>query len=313
MTWALDPITDEVAFSVLREALANGANVWNGADFYGTPSANSLHLLNRYFTKYPEDADKVVLSIKSGVNDMRTFDMDVSPAGMRRFAEQCNKILDGKKKIDLFGPGRLDPKIPTEETIKGLGDLVDEGIIGGIQLSEVNATQIRAAHKVYKIDMVEEEISLWAPEIFSNGVAETCAELGIVLEAHSPLGAGMLTGKIQKWEDWPENDHHRFFPKWQGENFKKNLELVNEVKALAEKKGVSTAQLALNWIKRGNGKEGQPWIVTIPGGRSVERVRENCSEVSLSEGELEGIQKILESFPVVGARWPETHSGYNGY
>ena len=79
MTWALDPITDEVAFSVLREALANGANVWNGADFYGTPSANSLHLLNRYFTKYPEDADKVVLSIKSGVNDMRTFDMDVSP------------------------------------------------------------------------------------------------------------------------------------------------------------------------------------------------------------------------------------------
>jgi pyridoxine 4-dehydrogenase len=123
----------------------------------------------------------------------------------------------------------------------------------------------------------------------------------------------MLTGKIQKLEDWPENDHHRFFPKWQGENFNKNLQLVNEIKLLAEEKGVTTPQLALNWIKRGNGKEGRPWIVTIPGGRSVERVKENCTEFELSEVELEGIEKVLESFPIVGARWPETHSRYNGY
>ena len=169
---------DEKAFKVLKGALAAGANLWNGADFYGTPTCNSLHLLNRYFTAYPEDAEKVVLCIKSGVADMKTFKMDSSPEAVRKFVANANKILEGKKKIDLFGCGRVDQNVPIEVTMKALEELVNEGKIGGIQLSEVKAETIRRAAKVTKIGMVEAEVSLWGTDIFETGVAETCAEIG---------------------------------------------------------------------------------------------------------------------------------------
>jgi pyridoxine 4-dehydrogenase len=298
-----DPTPDDVAFRVLRAALANGANVWNGADFYGTPDANSLHLLNRYFTKYPEDAEKVVLCIKSGVT-ISTFAVDGSPEGMRNLVDNANKILDGKKFIDIFGCARTDPKVPVETTVKALGQLIKEGKIGGIQLSEVSADTIRRAAKVHKIDMVEAEASLWSTEIFTNGVAETCGELGIVIEAHTPLGAGILTGKIQSSEDMG-TDHHKFFPRFQGESFQKNLELVEELKKFAKIKGCSPAQLAISWIKSYNGKPGMPFIVPIAGASSEERVQENCMTIKLGEDDLTKIKSILDSFPVVGARYPE--------
>jgi pyridoxine 4-dehydrogenase len=186
----------------MKTALDRGANIWNGADFYGTPDANSLHLLNRYFTKYPEDADRVVICIKSGVSitGIATFHIDCSPDAMRKSVENANKILDGKKFLDIFGPARVDPKVPIETTVEGLGQLVKEGKVGGIQLSEVSADTVRRSSKVHKIDMVEAEVSLWATDIFSNGVAETCGELGIVVLGHTPLAAGMLSGKIEKLE-----------------------------------------------------------------------------------------------------------------
>ncbi|KAJ5784492.1 aldo/keto reductase [Penicillium pulvis] len=169
-----DVTPDEKAFKILKAALAAGVNVWNGADFCGTPDNNSLHLMNRYFTAYPEDAEKVVLSIK-----------------MRSFVDRANKILDGKKKIDIFGCARVDKSVPIEETV---------GALAG-----------RAA-KVTQIDMVEAEISLWATDVFENDVSETCAQLGIIMIAHTPLGAGMLTGQIKSLDDMPANDYHRFFP-----------------------------------------------------------------------------------------------------
>lgn len=149
---------DEKAFKVIKTALAAGVNVWNGADFYGTPENNSLHFMNRYFTAYPEDADKVVLTIKSGIRDMRTFTMDCSPEAVREFVERANAILDGKKKIDIFG--RVDKNVPIEDTVGALAELVKEGKIGGIQLSQVSASTIRRAVKVAKIDMVEADNSL---------------------------------------------------------------------------------------------------------------------------------------------------------
>lgn len=245
----------------MKAALADGANLWNGADFYGTPANNSLHLINRYFAAYPEDADKVVLCIESGVADMKTFKMNCTPSGIREFVENANKVLAGKKKIDVFGCGRVDKNVPIEDTVETLAELVKEGKIGGIQLSEVNAETIRRAAKVAKIDVVEAEVSLWATEIFENGVAETCGELGITVVAHTPLGAGMLTGQIKSLDDMPRNDYHRFFPRWQPENFQKNLELVTELKKLAEDKGCTPAQLALCWIKSHGKKPGMPVIV----------------------------------------------------
>jgi pyridoxine 4-dehydrogenase len=313
LTWRIDPVPDEVAFKVMKAALANGANVWNGADFYGTPDANSLHLLNRYFTAYPEDAAKVVLCIKSGVVDMATFQMDGSAEGMRRMVDNCNKILDGKKKIDIFGCARVVPDVPIEVTVEALGQLVKEGKIGGIQLTEVSAASIRRAVKIHKVDMVEAEVSLWATDVLTNGVAETCGELGITIIAHTPLGAGMLTGKIQKLDDIPENDHHRSFPRFQGENFQKNLELVNELQKLAKIKGCTTPQLALSWIKSQSKRPGMPFMVPVAGARSEERVAENCKDVPLAEEDLKEINAVLASFPVMGGRFPARAAKFNEY
>jgi pyridoxine 4-dehydrogenase len=247
LTWPNDVTPDEKAFKVLKAALAAGVNVWNGADVYGTQHNNSLHLMNRYFTAYPEDADKVVLTIKSGVADMRTFTMDCSPPGLRKFVDNAITVLDGKKKIDIFGCARVDPNVPIEESVKALAELKEEGKIGGIQLTEVKADTIRRAASVTKIDMLEAEVSIWATEVFGNGVAEACAELGITLVAHTPLGAEMLTGKIKSLDDMPANYRHH--PRFQPETFPKNLLLADELNKLAKVKGCTTAQFALSWIK----------------------------------------------------------------
>ncbi|KAJ5156477.1 hypothetical protein N7492_009280 [Penicillium capsulatum] len=304
MTLKGDVVSDEKAFPVLKAALAASVNVWNGADFYGTTDCNSLHLMKRYFTAYPEDAEKVVLTIKSGIADMNTFAMDGSPAAIRGFVDRANTILDGKKKLDLFGLGRVDKKVPIEDSVRALGDLVAEGKIGGIQMSEVSADTIRRAAKVAKIDMVEAEISLWATDVFENGVAETCAELGITMVAHSPLGAGMLTGQIKSPDDLPVNDYHRIFPRFQPENFAVNVQLVEKLKAIATQKGCTPAQLALSWVKAQSTLPRMPVIVPVAGARSEERIRENATEVTLSAEDLREIKAVLDSFPVVGGRYP---------
>ncbi|ESZ93468.1 aldo/keto reductase [Sclerotinia borealis F-4128] len=304
MTWHGEHTPDSTAFPVLKAALAAGVNVWNGADFYGSPDNNSLHLIARYFAKYPEDVDKVVLCIKSGVVDMKTFKMDSSPAAVYKYVENANKILGGSKKIDLFGMGRQDKVTPIEDTVKALDECVKKGLIGGIQLSEVAADSIRRASTVAKIDMFEAEISLWATDVFENGVAEACGELGIVMVAHTPLGAGMLTGQIKSLNDMPENDYHRRFPRFQPENFQKNLDLVEELRKLATEKGCTPAQLALCWTKSQSKKPGYPLIVPVFGARSESRVKENATEIELSASDLTKINEILASFPVEGHRYP---------
>ncbi|PWY70962.1 Aldo/keto reductase [Aspergillus heteromorphus CBS 117.55] len=304
---------DEQAFKVLKTALTAGVNVWNGADFYGPPDNNSLHLMNRYFTAYPEDADKVVLSIKSGLKDMRTFSMDCSAAGLRGFVDNALKVLDGKKNIDIFGCARVDPNVPIEESVKALAELKDEGKIGGIQLTEVNADSIRRAASVAKVDMVEAEVSLWATEVFSNGVAEACAEHDIAIIAHTPLGAGMLTGAIKSVDDLPPNDHHRHFPRFHPDNLAKNRELVEQIEKLASEKGCTPAQLALSWIKAQSKKPGMPLVVPVAGARSESRVLENAKEVELTEEDLKKIGSILDEFLVAGERFPVAAMKLNQY
>lgn len=165
----------------------------NNTDPDGPPDANSLQLLNKYFTKYPEDADKVVLSIKGG---MTMKDGHVAPdgseKGTRRSVDECLRLLDGKKKLDLFECARVDPKVPIEETIKTLAQYVKEGKLGGISLSEIGEKSIRRAAAVHKIDAVEIEFSMFSTDIFTNGVAKACKELDIPIVAYSPLGRGML-------------------------------------------------------------------------------------------------------------------------
>lgn len=172
-------IQPEQAFPAMKAALEAGATFWNGGDFYGTPEYNSLHLLAAYFTKYPEDADKVVLSIKSGFKT-GGFESDGSPEYVRDRVNNCNRILAGTKKVDIFQYARVPTNVDFfTVTLKELEKCVDEGLIGGIGLSEVSAATIKKAAAITQIDAVEVELSLWATDILTNGVVEACGEANI--------------------------------------------------------------------------------------------------------------------------------------
>ncbi len=145
MTWQVQPPAEEVCFETLNKSLELGANFWNGGELYGTPEYNSLHLLNKYFTKYPENADKVVLSIKGGLKPGMLVP-DSSEANIRRSVDECLRLLDGKKKLDIFECARQEAKFPIEHTVEILAQYVKEGKIGGIGLSEVDAETIRRAY-----------------------------------------------------------------------------------------------------------------------------------------------------------------------
>lgn len=175
----------------MRASLAAGAIFWNAGEFYGPENRNSNHLLNEYFTEYPEDADKVVLSIKGGLG-VNEFRPNGSPENIKRSIDACLKVLDGKKFIDLFEPARVDPNTPIEVTVAAIDEYVKAGKIGGISLSEVSAESIRKAAKVAKISAVEVEFSLFSTDILSNGIAQACAELEIPIVAYSPISRGLL-------------------------------------------------------------------------------------------------------------------------
>ncbi|KAH7124584.1 putative aldo/keto reductase [Dactylonectria macrodidyma] len=279
-TWADSALTDDQSFTILKAALTAGVNVWNGAGFYGTPENNSLHLMQRYFSIYPEDAEKVVLTIKSGIRDINPVTLDASPSFLRQQVATANRILAGTKKIDLFGPGRIDKNVPVEKTVKALAEMVAEGQIGGIQLSEVNPETIRLASAVAKIDMVETEINMWAMQVFQNGVADICAELDIVMAGHTPLSAGMLTRKVKGIEELAVPAYYRQLPKFQPENLRKNYELITALETLTTAKG----------------KPGMPVIIPVSGASSVERAVENSKDVELTEEGLEEVDAILSSF-----------------
>ena len=220
----------------MQTALAEGANFWNGGEFYGTPDYNSMHLLKRYFTENPAHADKVVLSIKGGIK-MPEMRPDGTEEGVRRSVDNVLNGLGGTKFLDMFECARVDPDTPIETTIAALAKYVQAGKIGGISLSEVKAETIRRAAKVHPIAAVEVEFSLWATDILENGVAAACAEHNIPLIAYSPLGRGFLTGEIKKPEDIPEGDFRKHLPRFQPDVFDQNLELVTELEELAARKG----------------------------------------------------------------------------
>lgn len=177
------PQPEEKSFQALKAALAAGCYLWNSAEFYGTPENNSLTLLEHYFAKYPEDADKVVLSIKGAVGETG-HKPDSSPEGLKRSVDRCMKLLNGRKKIDIFEAARVDTSVSIESALTYLNEhYVKTGKIGGIGLSEVSAATIQRATKVAKIAAVEVEVSLFSTDIFNNGVAAACAEHNIPVVA----------------------------------------------------------------------------------------------------------------------------------
>lgn len=303
LTWRANPQPEEASFKAMRASLAAGCNFWNAGEFYGTPELNSLTLMEKYFTKYPEDAGKVVLSIKGGAN-LQTTVPDGSPEGIRRSIDNCLKVLNGKKFIDIFESARVDPNTPIETTLKVIEDeYVKTGKIGGIALSEVGATSIEKAVKITKVAAVEVELSLWATDVFENGVAAACAKHSIPLVAYSPIGRGMLSGQIKSPDDIPATDFRKTLPRFQPGAFEVNLKLVKELEKIAKQKNVTPAQLAISWVRSLSEKNGNPVIIPIPGATTEERVVENAKEVLLSDQDLAEIDSILKSAEVVGGRY----------
>lgn len=237
--------------------------------------------------------------------NLTTYETDNSPESIKTSIENILRILDGKKKIDIFQSARVDRKIPIEDAIRTMAEYVKAGKIGGIGLSEASAATIRRAHAVHPIAAVEVEFSLWATEILQNGVATTCAELGIPIVAYSPLGRGFLTGGIRSIDDIPDGDVRRLLDRFQPESFEKNLKLVEAINKVATKKGVTPAQLALAWVKHQSQKNGMPVIIPIPGAVKDERVRENMAHIDVTDEEMAEINTILASIEIVGTRYTQ--------
>lgn len=308
LTWRPSPPSQDQSFAAMRTALSLGANNWNGGELYGPPERNSLHLLNEYFTQYPEDAEKVVLSIKGGVvpGQMKP---DGSKEGVRRSIDECLKVLDGKKFLDLFECARVDPATPIEDTVGYIAEYVKAGKIGGIGLSEVSAASIRKAHKIHPIAAVEAELSLWSTDILENGVASTCAELGIPIIAYSPLGRGFLTGRYQKYSDIEKDSKLHLFDRFKPEVFDENVKLLHAVEDIAKAKKATPAQIALGWVLAQSGAQGMPTIIPIPGATTSARIEENMKPVKLSPDDMSALNEILKKFAPLGGRyWNEAEA-----
>lgn len=302
LTWPTKALPISESITIIKAALNSGATMWNAGEHYGTPSYNSLHLLNAYFTQYPDDADKVFISVKAGFDMVQRKPIS-SGQGIRDSIERCLSILDGKCQIDLFQAGRLDPDVPIEETIGAIEEYVKVWKIRSVGLSEVSAASIRKANSIIPIAAVEVELSLFETSVLSNGVANTCSELGIPIVAYSPINRGFLSGQIRKFEDLPKNDYRRMFPRYQQENFGENMKLVEEVESIARRKGCTAVQIGLAW-GRAQGEAIRTPVIPIPGSSSRERLRENLSLVELSESELREINEILARLEVKGGRAP---------
>ncbi|SCO33276.1 probable pyridoxine 4-dehydrogenase [Fusarium fujikuroi] len=304
------PLPDEDAFAAIRTALDSGCNWLNGGEFYGPPDANSLALMRRYLEKYPEDADRIVLTIKGGMGP------NYVPLGtkenIRRSIDDCLETLGPVGRIASFEIGRKDPNVDYEEdTLAAISEYVKDGKIDGISCSELNANTLRSAVKKFKITALEIELSLFTTDPLTNGLLEVCGELGIPVLAYSPLGRGFLGGQIKSVEDLPENDMRaKIHPRWQGDNFRKNVQLVDDIEALAKKKGCTVSQIAINWLLSLSRRPGMPTIVPIPGSTKPDRIRENATVIDLTEEDLRDIDRLLASFTPAGDRYPPQHMKY---
>ncbi|KAL1861729.1 hypothetical protein Daus18300_008698 [Diaporthe australafricana] len=304
LTWRANPCSEEQAFEAIKAALNNGCNFFNGGEFYGPQEYNSLVLLERYFKKYPEDADKVVLSVK-GAAGADGRHPNGTAEEINRSINNVIKQLNGRKKLDIFECARRDQNVSMEETFSAMQKFIDEGKLGGISLSEVRHETLLDAIKITKVVAVEVELSLFATEPLENGIAATCAKHNIPIVAYSPLSRGMLTGEIKSPDDIPEDDMRRHFPRFQPGNFEHNLTLVNHVNEMASKKGCTPGQFAIGWVRALSKRPGMPTIIPIPGATTADRVNENSKLVELTDEEMSVIDGILEKIEAKGDRYPD--------
>jgi aryl-alcohol dehydrogenase-like predicted oxidoreductase len=274
-----------------------GINFFDTADIYG-PFRNEELLSKAIKGK----RNQLTIATKFGIvrdpSNPKFRAINGKPAYVKTSVENSLKRLDIEV-IDLYYLHRVDPNTPIEETVGAMGQLVKEGKVRGLGLSEASIQTLRKAHAVHPISALQTEYSLWTrdPE---DGILETCMELGIAFVAYSPLGRGFLTGQIKKEEDLAPDDFRRFSPRFQGENFQKNLNLLKKIEQLAASKGCSSSQLALAWVLQ----QGDA-IFPIPGTKRISYLEENLGslQVKLSDQELLEIDNIAPKNVAAGLRY----------
>lgn len=293
------PSNEKQSIATIHRAIEVGVNLLDTADMYG-PHTNE-ELVGRAIKG---KRDQVLIATKFGnVRDPKTrafLGVNGKPEYVRQACEGSLKRL-GIETIDLYYQHRVDRNTPIEDTVGAMADLVREGKVRYIGLSEASVPTIRRAHKVHPITAVQTEYSLWTrdPE---DGLLQALRTLDIGFVAYSPLGRGFLTGQIKSVDDLAEDDFRKHHPRFQGENFQKNLDLVGRVEEIAKEHKCSPAQLALAWVMA----QGDD-IVPIPGTRHPERLEENVAalDVVLSENDLRRIDTAAPKGATAGDRYPE--------
>ena len=277
---------EKESIATIHRSLELGGNFLDTADLYG-PFENE-RLISRAICGKRND---YILASKFGFeiddNDQVTWRINGRPEYIRKSIERSLKNLDTDV-IDLYYMHRPDPNVPIEETVGAMGELVTAGKVRYLGISEVSAEQISKAHATFPITAVQNEISLFGREVEINGVYNLTQELGIGLVAYSPLGRGFITGEIKSPDDIPEDDFRRLIPRFQGEQFYKNLDLVRELEQIGKEKDVTSSQLALAWLI-------QKGIVPIPGTKRVRYVEQNiaATDILLTAEDLQRIEAIL--------------------
>jgi aryl-alcohol dehydrogenase-like predicted oxidoreductase len=293
MSFAYGQADENESLATIDRGLELGLNFLDTADVYG-PYTNEELLAKAIKGR----REKFVIATKFGIRDTpegRTI--TGTPEYAREAVEASLKRL-GIDVIDLYYLHRVDQNTPIEDTVGEMARLKEQGKIKNIGLSEASAETLRRACKIHPVTALQSEYSLWTRDVEENGVLDACRELGVSLVPYSPLGRGFLSGELKNFDDLAADDFRRTQPRFQGENFAKNLELVENIKEIAEVKGCTAAQLALAWVLAQDEN-----LAPIPGTTKAKRIEENIGavEVELTAEDIEAINNI---FPVNGAAGP---------
>lgn len=291
------PRNDAHSLQVLRRAVDLGTTFFDTADMYG-PHHNE-RLLGRFIAEHGRQ--KLVIATKFGIvrdNNPQSRSINNDPSYVRMSCEASLKRL-GIDYIDLYYVHRYDPNQPLEPLMETLASLVDEGKIGYVGFSEVNAETLRRAHALYPITALQSEYSLWTRGVEAE-ILPTCAELGIGFVPYSPLGRGFLTGKILQRSAFAQDDFRNRLPRFSAENFEKNLALIHALENMAREKGCTTAQLALAWVLHQD-----TYLVPIPGTKHMGYLEENIAstQLTLSRDDCRLLEETALEFTPQGERY----------
>ncbi|KAI0903683.1 Aldo/keto reductase [Ustulina deusta] len=290
---------DEDRFKLLDRAWELGCTNWDTADVYG----DSEDTIGKWFKLHPERRADIFLATKFGLkpDGAAGITVDSSPEHCRRCVESSLQRL-GVDQIDLYYMHRANPEVPIEKTMNALEELVNEGKIKYIGLSEVSSATLRRAHAVHPIHAVQLEYNPWTLDIegpSGTHILDTCKELGVAVFAYSPLGRGIMTGRFRSAADFGADDARSTLPRYQGENFQKNLQLVDQFAEVARRKGCTSGQLVLAWLLAQGDN-----IFVIPGTKKTAYLEENfaASEVILTVEEEQLLRKLVSEAGVGGDR-----------